>query len=98
MQYQIVWSSKARTAYHKILDYLDTARTEKEIKNFIERTEEALNHILKNPFLYPHSRRKKRIHRCVIARQVSLFYRINNQSIELLVFWDNRQDPVKLKL
>jgi plasmid stabilization system protein ParE len=98
MQYQIIWSPKAKLTYNQILDYLETAWTEKEIKNFIERTEEALNHILSNPFLYPHSRRKKRIHRCVIARQVSLFYRITDTHIELLVFWDNRRDPVKLEL
>jgi hypothetical protein len=41
---------------------------------------------------------KRNIHRCVVVKQVSLFYRIKSSHIELLLFWDNRQNPSKLKL
>jgi|GEM_PF-2342542 len=32
------------------------------------------------------------------VKQVSLYYRLKGQTIELLTFWDNRQDPSSLKL
>jgi len=37
-------------------------------------------------------------YKCVVLKQVSLFYRVKTNSIELLVFWDNRQEPSKLRL
>jgi len=47
--------------------------------------------------MYPYSPESD-IHKCVIVRQVSLFYRVKFDVIELVLFWDNRQDPAKLKL
>gem|GEM_PF-6586297 len=39
-------------------------------------------------------------HRCVLFSQISLFYQVQKQTkeVELLLFWDNRQDPENLRL
>jgi plasmid stabilization system protein ParE len=95
--YKVIWSPNATLTYYQILRYLDEKWTSKEIDAFVLRTEEAIDHICENPLLFPYSV-KNNIHRCVIVKQVSLFYQINNETIELLIFWDNRQNPVKLKL
>ncbi|MFI5162982.1 MAG: type II toxin-antitoxin system RelE/ParE family toxin [Sphingobacteriales bacterium] len=97
MAYTIIWSPKARLTYYQILDYLDEKWTLREIENFIDRTEEALTHISQNPLLYQYSAQSK-VYRCVIVKQVSLFYKIKSDRVELLRFWDNRQDPSKLIL
>jgi hypothetical protein len=47
--------------------------------------------------LFPYSK-EGGIHKCVLVKQVSLFYRIKANNVELLVFWDTRQDPAKLVL
>jgi len=93
----ITWSPKARITYYKILEYLEGNWTIKEITFFITRTEEVLGHIQKNPFLFPYSKESDAF-KCVFIPQVSLFYRLKEQQIELLIFWDNRQDPAKLNL
>ena len=97
MSYTIIWSPKARLTYYQILDYLDEKWTFREIENFVDRTEEALTHISQNPLLYQHSKESD-AYRCVLVKQVSLFYRIKSDRVELLIFWDNRQDPAKLLL
>ncbi|MBS1503203.1 MAG: type II toxin-antitoxin system RelE/ParE family toxin [Bacteroidetes bacterium] len=97
MPYTIVWSPKARITYYKILDYLDEQWTFREIENFIDRTEQALTHISRNPLLYQYSQ-DSNAYRCVLVKQVSLFYRIRSNEVQLLIFWNNRQDPVKLFL
>ena len=33
-----------------------------------------------------------------MVKQVTLFYRIKGKNVELLVFWDTRQDPEKIVL
>lgn len=97
MGYAVNWSPTARLTYYQILEYLDEKWTMKELEAFINRTEEAINHICDNPLLYPYSKESD-THKCVLVKQVSLFYRIETETIELLVFWDNRQDPAKLLL
>lgn len=93
----IIWSPLAKSSYYNILIYLEDNWTIKESETFIHRTEEVLNQICINPLLYPFSKESS-VHKCVIVKQISLYYRIKSTSIELLIFWDNRQDPKKLYL
>ncbi|WP_419801342.1 type II toxin-antitoxin system RelE/ParE family toxin [Mucilaginibacter sp.] len=94
---QILWSPLSKSSYYNILVYLEENWTIKELEKFVNRTEEVLNQIHVNPLLYPFSN-EGNIHKCVITKQTSLYYRIKSNSIELLVFWDNRQNPKKLRI
>ena len=96
MIYNIIWSPKAKDTYYQILEYLESNWLDREVSDFINRTEEVLSFITANPSQYIKSI-KADIHKCVLVKQVSLFYRIKPGAIELLLFWDNRQDPTKLK-
>jgi len=80
-----------------VLDYLVGRWGPKELEGFMDRTEEVINYIIQNPRQYIYSRQKK-AYRALISKHVSLYYRIGTEEIELLVFWDNRQDPDKLSL
>lgn len=61
-----------------------------------------LDHIIelisKNPELFPESTHKKGIRKAVVAKFNSLYYRINDNSVEILSFFSNRQDPDKIKV
>lgn len=83
MGYPIFWSPDAEQDYITILEYLNKHWGQREATNFINRTEETLQLIAANPRLLVSSDRKPFIHRCVLTKQVSLFYRITNQNIEL---------------
>ncbi len=93
--YFVTWSPIARLTYYQILEHLDEKWTEKELIAFINRTEKVISHICENPKLYPYSKESD-THKCVVVKQVSLFYRRKAKTIELLMFWDNRQDPSKM--
>lgn len=94
-EYEIIWSPIAKISYLTILEYLQENWPEQVMENFIDRTEEALGHICSNPFLYTYSV-EINAYKCVVTKQVSLLYRIIFDKAELLVFWDNRQNPSKL--
>jgi len=98
MDYEIVWSPVAKTSYFAILDYLEKNWTTKEIHAFVQRTEDILDVIKTRTSLFQYSKSSD-THRCVLVKQVSLFYRVRpaTSRIELLVFWDNRQNPEKLE-
>lgn len=94
--YTVIWSPRAKYTYYQTLEYLDEKWTSKEINAFVSRTEEVIAHICKNPLLYPYSKESD-THKCIIVKQISLFYRTKMNTIELLVFWDNRQNQVKIR-
>jgi len=97
MAYSIIWSPTASISYYKILEYLQQNWTRKELKSFSDRVELVIQHIGENPLLYPYSTEND-TYKCIVVKQISLFYRLKQHNIELLVFWDNRQDPAKLLL
>lgn len=49
---KVIWSEKARNTYSNIIDYLFFKWTSKEIHSFISRTEEIIDKISINPYLF----------------------------------------------
>ena len=95
---KVSWTPTARLTYFRVLEYLDESWTKREIQNFVERTEKVLNQIVKDPELFEASRKKKNVRKGLITKHNTLYYRIKYQKneIELIIFWDNRQNPEKL--
>ena len=96
MSFSIKWLPEAEITFALVLEYLEQKWTSKEVEIFIDRTDEVINYLSENPRQYIHSK-KKDAYRAVITRQVSLYYRIKLTEIELLIFWDTRQNPDNLK-
>lgn len=97
MKYKLIWSPEAKKDYEQILNYLEAHWTSRESLNFINRTLQVFNIISQTPQLYP-KLKNKTINQCVVNKQVSLFYKIKGDNVHLLIFWDNRMNPSKLKL
>jgi len=55
--------------------------------------------IKENPYLFESSVKIKNVRKCTITPQNKLFYRLKptKKEIHLIMFWDNRRDPAKLK-
>jgi plasmid stabilization system protein ParE len=97
MPYKVIWSPLAEHTYTKILEYLFEQWTIREAEKFAERVEEVIGYLQKNPKMYSHSK-SRNSYRAVLTQQTTLVYRLKEEStIELITFWDNRQDPEKLK-
>jgi plasmid stabilization system protein ParE len=97
MIYSVIWSDEAKTNYKLILEYLNTKWTQREVINFAKRTEEVVVLIQTDPYLHKPSAKGKAIRHCVLVKQISLFYRVEQNTIYLITFWDNRQNPNRLK-
>lgn len=51
-----------------------------------------------HPKSCPESEEFKGLHKCVVTKHNSLFYRITDDEIEVITLFDNRQDPSSLNL
>lgn len=95
---KISWTPKARRTYFEVLEHLEKAWTEREIQNFINEVDHLLEQIKKNPEMFEESRKKKNVRKGFVTKQNTLYYRVRprKKELQLIVFWDNRQDPGKL--
>ncbi len=96
MALPVEWSREAEITYINVIASIGEKWTEREVEQFINRTERVLGYISERPAMYPFSK-KGLLHRAVISKHTSLYYESTNQKIVLLSFEDNRQDPAKIK-
>ena len=96
--YKILWTDHALSELKNTIEYLEENWTERELKNFSQELDHTIELISKNPELFQISKKKKNVRRAVVARFNNLYYRLNEDSIEILSFFSNRQDPDKIKI
>lgn len=96
MSHKIYWSERAKKSYIHVADFILKKWSVKEVRNFTDITSSTILKIAKTPEMFVASK-KKDIRKGFITKHTCLLYRIKSNGIELLYFWDNRQDPKKLK-
>lgn len=98
MSYAISWMPEAEKTFNENIEYLARQWTLDVINNFLDRVDEVIETIEKNPFLYPTYREYDNIRKCPVTKQITLFYRIKDKQVDLLTFWNNYQNPESLNL
>jgi plasmid stabilization system protein ParE len=94
---RVVWTDEALADYYQNIDYLLKEWTDQVALNFIEDVDAVISLIVSHPELFPltdyHGIRK-----AVVRKQITLFYKISDNYIQLIRFWNNYQDPSRLTL
>jgi plasmid stabilization system protein ParE len=95
---KINWTDKAIKSFELNIKWLIENWTDKEIINFINQTEQLIDRIKQNPYIYSQSDKKKSVRKGRVNAIVSMFYfvRPRKKEIDILLFWDNRQNPNNL--
>lgn len=95
--YNIISSPLANTTYTRNIDYLENCWTEKEVVQFIKKVEEVVTILKVSPQTFKKWHLDSKIHQIEIVKQITLFYQINAYNVELLLFFNNYQDPNELR-
>jgi plasmid stabilization system protein ParE len=98
MALKIVWSKRASVKFDQIVSYLTDEWGGKSAKKFIGRVFDFLEILSEFPEIGSVENKEKNIRGFTIIKQVNLYYRIKNDKIILILFFDNRQNPKKKKL
>lgn len=96
--YKILWTDHALSELENTIIYLEENWTERELKNFSHELDHIIELISKNPELFQISGKRNNVRRVVVAKFNTLYYRIKNDSVEILSFFSNRQDSDKIRL
>ena len=92
---KIIWTETALESFEEITDYIIYKFTIKEALDFLDKTEAALK-IISNNSEVGSQFKKTEYHKFLIAKQTYLFYKVENQTIYLSVFWNNVKNPIRL--
>ena len=95
---KIRWTEEATKNLENIIIYLETNWRTKELKKFFQKLEKQLLLLSIFPEAYPLSQKKKIIHRCVLTKNLTIYYTVKDDSLILFSLFDTRQDPAKLKI
>jgi plasmid stabilization system protein ParE len=91
---KIFFSKTALKNIQEIKFYLVSEWSERIYNKFKTKLVENINLISINPEAFPKS--DKNIYKCVLNKQITIFYRFNTEEIQILSLFDTRQNPTKI--
>ncbi len=96
--FQIIWSDEAEVDYIETLNYwIENNQSDKYALKLMEEVEKKEDLISENPFTGTPSEIEN-VKSVLVDRNFSIYYKINDDTIEILSFWDNRRNPENLEL
>lgn len=93
MAYKINWSEIALEDYNEIINYLITNWSFSIASDFGDIVNKKLDNLSKRPFIGIKSNKNSSVRSILFTPHNRLYYRITNQTIELLTIIDPRQNP-----
>jgi len=95
--YKILWTDHALKELAETYDYLKIHFTKREMNKLSTEIDKTLKLISINPSLFPLSEFKG-VRRIIIKKFNTMYYREKENTVEILSFFSNRQDPNKRKI
>ena len=94
---QVVITEEAEQSLDEIIDYLQKSWNQTVVNNFIDDINTTISRIQHFPNSFPPSAYVN-AKRALISKQVVMLFRIENNTLIVLLFWDARQNPDKINL
>jgi plasmid stabilization system protein ParE len=90
--FKVYLSPLAEQNIQDLLHYLETEWSSKAKNTFWKKLTSKFNQISNYPLSCIKSNSYPNLYKCVVSKQTSFFYRINENEIEIIALIDNRQD------
>jgi len=96
MARKVILTDIAQEKLNNLFLFLVENWSQKVKSDFIISLDEKIELIKINPKIYPSSRTDNGLHRCVISKHNSMYYRYTSDEIIIITIFDTRQHPNKL--
>lgn len=94
MSIQVLYTPDSLETLASIYNFIRGEFGSKSADTFVSKAEKTINLISQFPLMFKSTSIDENIRIGFISKQTSLFYRVTDNSIQLLFFWDNRQEPI----
>lgn len=96
MSLQIYYTPRSKETLSSVYNFILGRFGKRSADKFILKAEKTISLITEFPLMFKASDIDENIRIGLITKQTSLFYLVKETSIDLLFFWDNRQEPILL--
>jgi plasmid stabilization system protein ParE len=94
MSFEVLYTPTAKVTLNTVYTFIQIKFGERIAFQFLKKAEKTISLIAENPLMFKALTNNSNIRVGLITKQCSLFYRVTDSSIQLLYFWDNRQEPL----
>jgi plasmid stabilization system protein ParE len=94
MKYTLIFASTAIETYDAVKEQIAGRWGDKVVSDFEQKTVSVLELIESSPLIFQSVESNQNIRKGFIHKNCSVFYEVRGTSIEVLFFWDNRQEPL----
>ena len=95
MAYKVAWTKRASAKFDLIIDYLGQEWNEKVTRSFVKKVYDFIDILQEYPEIGSFAHKEKNIRGFILIKQICIFYKIKNDTIIILTFFDTRQHPRK---
>tara|TARA_R110002072_G_scaffold284225_1_gene448209 strand:+ start:854 stop:1168 length:315 start_codon:yes stop_codon:yes gene_type:complete len=81
----------------KLMEYLREEWSERSARSFLDKLSSKLESVRSNPKAFPESQISKGLRKCVITKQTTVLYELNQDVIKVMNIIDTRQDPKRIE-
>jgi len=97
MTKEVVLTPLAEKNYRNVIFYLFENWGSAVMNDFMHRFDVTCEFIANAPELYPSANVGKRVRKCVVTKHNIIYFRVNKTNIKVLMIFDTRQNPKKLR-
>ena len=97
--YSVTWADEALENLGSIFNYLEVTFAEREIRRFARKLDKAIAAIVTQPDAFPELEAVKKVRRCVLSKQATIYYKVipSKQEILIITLYDNRKGALKVR-
>ncbi|TKG91976.1 type II toxin-antitoxin system RelE/ParE family toxin [Puteibacter caeruleilacunae] len=97
MSRRIILTKRAESKLIKLLEYLEQNWSVRIRNKFLKKLRKSLNVLKEQPDSFPKSIENRGLHRYVMTKQTTIYYRFDLENLYVITFFDTRQNPRRLK-
>ena len=94
MSRAIFYTPEAKETLRAVYWFIEGKFGKRSADKFVLKAEKTIALIAVHPLMFKASPLGENVRVGFISKQTSLFYLVTDTSIDLLFFWDNRQEPM----
>ena len=94
MHLNIIFTDEANDTFESIGEQIRVRWGDREVNEFRKRTYQVVEIIRKFPMVFQTAGKTENIRKAFIYKNCSMLYELKADRIEILFFWDNRQEPL----
>jgi plasmid stabilization system protein ParE len=94
MSLNLFYTPRAKETLVSVYNFIYNKFGARSADKFTAKAEKTIALIAQYPFMFKSTNIDEHVRIGFISKQTSLFYKVTDNSIQLLFFWDNRQEPI----